>query len=596
MKTVLFYVVAICLLAGIANAERVIESGGGSGDVSSSASSATDNTLVRTDGTSGKTVQTSNVVVSDADAISGVTQLSVDNITLDANAVSISSANGSLTLSSNGSGAVAIVGPATFSSDVTFAQGAQIFSSGRGGFVMTADGTMDIRTNAGSASSGGILGNYAQFFSGATKKAISDSSGFESASDSYFGFSATTTASGNPDTRMTRRASGDVKIGTAVGTAGALSLGSSNAVLSDSAGTLTLNGLDALDATSTTTISNAITSLPNLTSAGATTFGSGLKVTGAYTAQTATNSGYLGESGGTLTLLSQGTGVSTRGRIALSVQESDQGNQLSWIIDSDGSLRYAGAASVPLIIADGSVKLATSNLVSWSDSSDADSGDQTYLSQPSVGKVRVYAAAANTSGALQVGAEDVITNTTGTVALSNIDTVAYTSMSRSRWIPASAMTPSTTNGCASLSTREIAAGQPDVSFFGCDASTQEAVQFVVQWGDAYALGTITAQFYWTASNGTGDAIWGMQCVAVSDNDTINTTYGTAQTVTDTLLATNKMHVTSATSAITIGGTPADGDAILCRGYRDAAAGGDTLNADAELLGVRMKFTADQEAE
>jgi hypothetical protein len=49
------------------------------------------------------------------------------------------------------------------------------------------------------------------------------------------------------------------------------------------------------------------------------------------------------------------------------------------------------------------------------------------------------------------------------------------------------------------------------------------------------------------------------------------------------------HTTSATSAITNGGTPAKGDKLYLRVYRDADAGGDTLGADAHLTGITVKF-------
>ena len=84
-------------------------------------------------------------------------------------------------------------------------------------------------------------------------------------------------------------------------------------------------------------------------------------------------------------------------------------------------------------------------------------------------------------------------------------------------------------------------------------------------------------------------IWGLQGRAYADDDTLDTSFGTAQTVTDTLLATNDMHVTSATSAITIAGTPAANRPILFQLYRDAAAGGDTIGSDARLLGVEILF-------
>ena len=105
----------------------------------------------------------------------------------------------------------------------------------------------------------------------------------------------------------------------------------------------------------------------------------------------------------------------------------------------------------------------------------------------------------------------------------------------------------------------------------------------------YNNGTITARFYWTASSGSGDVIWAIHGRAFANDDALDTAAGTAQTVTDTLIASNDMHISSATSACTIGGTPVANTPIQFTVYRDANAGGDTLAVDARLLGVEISF-------
>jgi hypothetical protein len=107
----------------------------------------------------------------------------------------------------------------------------------------------------------------------------------------------------------------------------------------------------------------------------------------------------------------------------------------------------------------------------------------------------------------------------------------------------------------------------------------------------YNNSTVNARFYWTASTGSGSVIWGMQGLAYSNDDILTGAFGTAQTVTDTLLSINDMHITDATSAITLSGTPAANRPIQFQIYRDAAAGGDTLANDARLLGVEIAYTS-----
>ena len=158
------------------------------------------------------------------------------------------------------------------------------------------------------------------------------------------------------------------------------------------------------------------------------------------------------------------------------------------------------------------------------------------------------------------------------------------------WIPASAWIPRTTTGCG-VDSRETSTNRQNFDELLFDAGTDEFAQALVVMPSNYNNGTITARFYWTASTGSGAVVWGIQGLAYSDDDALDTATGTAQTVTDTLLATNDMHISSATSAVTLAGTPAANRPVQFQIYRDADAGGDTLAADARLLGVEIIYTS-----
>lgn len=83
--------------------------------------SSVDNTIPRFSGTTGKTIDASNIVISDLDAVTGVTALTVDSLTLDsatissnANPVIIAPASGfNVALSPTGGGIVDVTGTAT---------------------------------------------------------------------------------------------------------------------------------------------------------------------------------------------------------------------------------------------------------------------------------------------------------------------------------------------------------------------------------------------------------------------------------------------------------------------------------------------------
>lgn len=163
---------------------------------------------------------------------------------------------------------------------------------------------------------------------------------------------------------------------------------------------------------------------------------------------------------------------------------------------------------------------------------------------------------------------------------------------RAIYIPASGMTTATTSGAAS-GTLETSTNKVVIPTFDFDASSDEYVTFGIPSPLYWDASTVTAQFFWSAASSSGDVVWGAQGVSLANDDALDTAYGTAQTVTDTLTATGDMCITSATSAITIAGTPTAGDYINFRIYRDANAGADTLAADAQLIGVRISFGIDK---
>ena len=158
------------------------------------------------------------------------------------------------------------------------------------------------------------------------------------------------------------------------------------------------------------------------------------------------------------------------------------------------------------------------------------------------------------------------------------------------WIAASQWIPRTTTGVGVDST-ETTTNRQNFDQLLFDAATDEFAQALVVMPTNYNAGQVTARFYWTATTGSGAVVWGLQGLAYSDDDALDTATGTAQTVTDTLLAANDMMISGATSSVTIGGTPGANKAVQFQIYRDADAGGDTLAVDARLLGVEISYTS-----
>ena len=158
------------------------------------------------------------------------------------------------------------------------------------------------------------------------------------------------------------------------------------------------------------------------------------------------------------------------------------------------------------------------------------------------------------------------------------------------WIPASAWIPRTTTG-AGIDSREQSTNKINTDELLFDAGTDEFAQAMIVMPNNWNAGTVTAKFHWTASTSSGDVVWGLSGRAYANDDALDQAQGTAQTVTDTLTATNDVDITSATSAITLAGTAAAGNPVIFEVYRDADAGGDTLANDARLLGVEISYTS-----
>lgn len=161
-----------------------------------------------------------------------------------------------------------------------------------------------------------------------------------------------------------------------------------------------------------------------------------------------------------------------------------------------------------------------------------------------------------------------------------------------------AIRPSVSGGCSVLTPIASAANQPDIITLDFDPGTIEYAQFAVAIPKKWNRGTITARFRWSHASTTTNfgVVWALQAVAVGDDDTIAANFGTAQSVTDTGGTTNDLYVTAETSAITVSGSPAAGDTVFFRVYRDATNGSDTLAIDARLHGVDVFVTTDADTD
>jgi hypothetical protein len=158
-------------------------------------------------------------------------------------------------------------------------------------------------------------------------------------------------------------------------------------------------------------------------------------------------------------------------------------------------------------------------------------------------------------------------------------------------IPATAMLRAITNGPSSAQV-ESASNDINYKVLDFDASTDEYAHFNILMPKGWNEGTVSFQVTWTTTATDTDGVaWGLQAVAISDNESIDASWGTAVVVTDNAQsAAGEALVTSISSAVTVGGSPAEGDIVFFRIFRDVSDGNDDMTEDARLISIKILYT------
>jgi len=159
------------------------------------------------------------------------------------------------------------------------------------------------------------------------------------------------------------------------------------------------------------------------------------------------------------------------------------------------------------------------------------------------------------------------------------------------WVPATAMQPTTSNGCAALATVETTAGRPDMVVLAFPVAADSFAQFSIAFPKSWNAGTVTYQVFWAGIAATSNCSWNLAGVAVSNNTTIDIAYGTAVVVTDAAQgAVEELNVSAVSGALTIAGSPGDDELCYFRIGRDVSEG--NMNGNGQLLGIKLFYTSD----
>jgi len=183
-------------------------------------------------------------------------------------------------------------------------------------------------------------------------------------------------------------------------------------------------------------------------------------------------------------------------------------------------------------------------------------------------------------GDLLVGGS--ITDSGAAVKVAGLETI---------YVPAGAMYPNSTSGCADLEQVELSNG-PELKCLDFNPSSDENAQFTVCFPKSWNEGTVIFQAFWTVTGtNTGTVAWGLSGGSMADNGSINTAFGTNVVATAKAFSgtSNDMTVSAVSGAVTIANAAADTQTYF-QIMRDVSA--DNQSGDARLLGIKLLFTTD----
>lgn len=151
--------------------------------------------------------------------------------------------------------------------------------------------------------------------------------------------------------------------------------------------------------------------------------------------------------------------------------------------------------------------------------------------------------------------------------------------------------PSLTNGAVGPTQTESSTNKINTQTLDFVQSGQTWAEWGVFMPPAYGGGTVTATFIWTAnSTSTNSVVWSCQGRAYGNSITIDQAYGTLQSATQANTSTAlQTHISSATSAITLAGSPVASQFVQFRVGRNGGTGSDNLAATASILAVIITY-------
>ena len=169
------------------------------------------------------------------------------------------------------------------------------------------------------------------------------------------------------------------------------------------------------------------------------------------------------------------------------------------------------------------------------------------------------------------------------------------------WIPALNTVTSATDG---MDTEEKEYGTNDMTHYvllGDGLAQNESVEWDQVMPEEWDRGILKAKVYWApgdAAANVGELVcFQLSAGAISNDDPLDAAVSAPVEMTDAVIADDDLHVTAASSALTVGGVPALGDMIhfkLTRDYDyDNLGAGTAMDVDARIFGILIQYIADE---
>lgn len=175
--------------------------------------------------------------------------------------------------------------------------------------------------------------------------------------------------------------------------------------------------------------------------------------------------------------------------------------------------------------------------------------------------------------------------------LDGINSTAVGAGKQGIWVPAGAIWPRTTTGCAALAQLELSTNKNNWPYLAFDATTTEYAQFNLYSNKQFSTSTFTFIPVWTHPSTTTNfgVVWQLSAVGRSDTDAGDVAFGTAVSSTDTGGTTSTIYKGPESSAVTVSTLAAE-DVINFQINRLPSDASDTMAVDAYLLGIMLFVT------